>query len=298
MNGFKRTLTTLAGAAVTGALIWFVPHFSRWTTGGYWAGMTFIALAGMLLGVAQLRGRDGNGTGMFLLGFLPVLVAAGWVLLATQPGDGWIRDHVVSWSASLGIGHAVHNLGERVAVLAFGLGLVFGLTFEPAMIRRRRRSPAAAVTPIETTGPPVEARVVPGEPTIVADQPTLIADQPTLIADQPTLAADEPTHRRPAHDRRRARRSHRAHGAERGGAARSALRRSKPAGSVTGARQAKRSQTYTAGSPPTSVLPARRGISSAGPNATTACGSQCASAARATSERRGPTIAISLRGER
>src|SRR3954470_23300219 len=54
------------------------------------------------------------------------------------------------------------------------------------------------------------------------------------------------------------------------------------AGSVTGARQVKRSQTYTAGSPPTSVLPSSSGTPSAGPTATTVRGWNGASAARAT----------------
>ena len=47
----------------------------------------------------------------------------------------------------MGIGQAVHNLGEHVAVLAFGLGVVFGLTFEPKMIRRSRKQADLARTP-------------------------------------------------------------------------------------------------------------------------------------------------------
>src|SRR5439155_3449813 len=65
-------------------------------------------------------------------------------------------------------------------------------------------------------------------------------------------------------------------------------------GSVTGRRQAKRSQTYTVGCPSTASLPSRSGTSSAGPNATTAFGSNGSSAARATGASGGPTIAISF----
>ena len=169
MTGWKRALTTLLGAAAAGALIWFVPHYDRWATGGYWAGMATFALAGVVLGVAQLRGREGSPRALFLIVFVPVLVAAGWVMLAAQPQGNWIRDHVLSWSGDIGVGHVVHNLGEHVAVLAFGIGLVFGLTFEPAMIRRRRKVVTTAVSPAETTLMPA---VEPPAPTsrTVADQ--------------------------------------------------------------------------------------------------------------------------------
>ena len=82
--------------------------------------------------------------GKLLVAFVPVLVAAGWVILAAQPNGGWVRNHVLSWSGQMGIGHAVHNLGEHVVVLAFALGIVFGVTFEPAMARRGRRRASAA----------------------------------------------------------------------------------------------------------------------------------------------------------
>jgi hypothetical protein len=137
MRHWNRALATLVAAAAAGLLLWFVPHFHRWTTGGYWGVIALTAGAGVLVGLSQLHGRDGNPRASFLLAFLPVLVAAGWVILATQPHGGWIRDHVRSWSGDLGIDQAVHNLGEHVAVLAFGLGVVFGLMFEPTMLRRR-----------------------------------------------------------------------------------------------------------------------------------------------------------------
>ena len=143
MKGWRRSFTTLAGAALAGALIWFVPHFDRWSTGGYWAGMGFFALAGLVLGVAQLHGREGNSQALFVAVFLPVLIVTGWVMLAAQPRGNWFANHAGSWSGDIGVGHVVHNLAEHVAVLSFGLGLVFGLTFEAAMIPRRKARPAA-----------------------------------------------------------------------------------------------------------------------------------------------------------
>ena len=53
MKGLTRSFTTLGGLAVAGALIWFVPHYDRWSTGGYWAGMATFALAGVAVGAAD-----------------------------------------------------------------------------------------------------------------------------------------------------------------------------------------------------------------------------------------------------
>jgi len=162
MRHWNRALTTLAAAAAAGFLLWFAPHFDRWTTGGYWGVMALMAVAGVLIGLSQLHGRDGNPTASFLLAFLPVLAAAGWVILAAQPQGNWIRDHVLSWSGDMGIDHAVHNLGEHVAVLAFGLGVVFGLTFEPRMVRRSPKKADMAPTP---------AAAAPSPPPAAADPP-------------------------------------------------------------------------------------------------------------------------------
>ena len=108
-----RPLTTLVAATAAGALVWFVPHFDRTSTSGYWAAMAFFAAAGLVLGIAQLHGRDGNPRAMFLVVFVPVLIAAVWILIGAQPGENWFARHVRSWSDDMGIAHAVHNLGEH-----------------------------------------------------------------------------------------------------------------------------------------------------------------------------------------
>ncbi|HEY5159642.1 MAG TPA: hypothetical protein VII83_01095 [Gaiellaceae bacterium] len=183
MKGWKRAGTTLAGSAAAGALIWFVPHFDRWSTGGYWGAMATFAAAGLVLGVAQLRGREGSAIAMFLIVFVPVLIVGGWVVLAAQPRGDWFRNQIVSWSSDIGVDHAVRNLGEHVTVLAFGIGLVFGLMFEPAMIRRRRTVAAPVVAPASTTSmPPVE--------TPASEEPTRVETSKTA---EPESAAAEPT---------------------------------------------------------------------------------------------------------
>lgn len=137
---------TLLAAIAAGFLVWLAPHFHRWTTGGYWGVIGLMILAGALVGVSQLHGRDANPPGSFVVVFVPVAVAAGWVTLALQPQRDWVRNQILSWSGGIGIAHAVHNLGEHVAVLAFGLGIVFAVTFEPSLIRRARKKATAPVT--------------------------------------------------------------------------------------------------------------------------------------------------------
>ncbi len=177
LRHWNRALTTLAAAAAAGFLLWFVPHFHRFSSGGYWGEMALIAIAGVLLGLSQLHGRDGNPTASFLVAFLPVLVAAGWVILAAQPHGNWIRDHVLSWSGDLGIDHVVHNLGEHVAVLAFSLGVVFGLTFEPKMVRRG--STKTDVAPTASAAAPNELPAA-AEPMV---EESAVAELPTQQAD-------------------------------------------------------------------------------------------------------------------
>jgi hypothetical protein len=99
---------------------------------------------------------------VFLIGFIPVLIAAGWVLLATQPDPNWFRDHIRSWTDDIGINGLVGDLGQYLSVLAFGVGLVFGFTFDttgPAAYgpfgRQRRAAPAEPV-PVDKNGPPPE----------------------------------------------------------------------------------------------------------------------------------------------
>ena len=64
----------------------------------------------------------GSRRGRSLLGVLPALVVVGWILLATQPGNGWHEGRFVSWSHDLGLMGIVHALGLWHGVLAFGFG--------------------------------------------------------------------------------------------------------------------------------------------------------------------------------
>jgi hypothetical protein len=146
-------VSTLVGAALAGFLLWLAAQVGRHSTGGYWAAYGIVAAAGVVLALSQLRGRGGNPPGTFVIAFIPVLVASGWVLLAMQPHGNWFRNHVLAWSGDIGIRHVVLDLGTWAGVLALGIGYVFGVTLEPGMIGRRRRVVAPAYEPAASDEP-------------------------------------------------------------------------------------------------------------------------------------------------
>jgi hypothetical protein len=127
-------------------LLWLSAQFDRHTTGGYWAAYGVVAAAGLVLAASQLRGGGGNPPAMFVLAFVPVLIAAGWVIVAQQPHPNWARGHVLSWSGDIGIRDVMHDVATWLGVLAFGIGYVFGATFELPTVLIRRREPATAPT--------------------------------------------------------------------------------------------------------------------------------------------------------
>jgi hypothetical protein len=137
--GITRGFSTLIGAAVAGFLIWLATQIGTGSAGEYWSTYGLIAAAGLTMALSQILGGWTKwgwprlSAGVFLLGFLPVLVACGWVLLARQPADFF---NTSNWSRDLGIDGAVSSLGELLAAIAFGVGLVFGLTFDTSGPRR------------------------------------------------------------------------------------------------------------------------------------------------------------------
>jgi hypothetical protein len=173
MHGLTRGAMTLIGVVVAGFLIWFganaLPVAGDATVGEFWWAAGLIAAAGLTMALSQLLGGwtkwgwpriSGN---VILLGFMPALIAGGWVIAAGEPGDHWLGSHVRSWSDDIGLEGLVGDLMKAWPALAFGVGLAFGLTFdttgpgkEPPRWRRRRAVEATA----RQTGP--EARD--GEP--------------------------------------------------------------------------------------------------------------------------------------
>src|SRR4051794_37810550 len=151
-----RGLTTALAAGVAGLLLWVATLVGVGSTTRFWESMGIVAGAGLVMALSQVIGGWTKGGRLrispstFLLAFLPVLVCVGWILMATQPGSGWHEGRIVSWSHSLGIFGLVHSLGLWHGVLAFGVGLVLGMTFDTVPV-------------------PVEEPVVSRDETMVAD---------------------------------------------------------------------------------------------------------------------------------
>ncbi|MGZ8693799.1 MAG: hypothetical protein ACXWZT_13870 [Gaiellaceae bacterium] len=139
MIGVTRGISTLAGAAVAGILLWFATQMGAESSGEYWATYGLIAAAGLTMALSQILGGWTKWgwprftTGVFALGFLPALVVGGWVLLARQPAD-WMNTS--NWSSDLGFDGVVGDLGNILPAIAFGIGLIFGLSFDTAGPRR------------------------------------------------------------------------------------------------------------------------------------------------------------------
>ena len=137
-----RGIFTLLGVAGAGFLIWLATRFDLDSTGEFWAAMGILAAAGAALGFSQLLGgwtKWGVPTvspAVFLLGFLPALVAVGGILLATRPTGQGTQDDVAGWMEDIGLGGLAEDLSLFQGVLAFGLGLVFSFIFDTAGPRR------------------------------------------------------------------------------------------------------------------------------------------------------------------
>jgi hypothetical protein len=165
MYGLTRASMTLIAAGVVGFLIWIATTINDQATGGYWAVCGLIAGAGLVMAVSQLLGGWTKwgvprlSATVFFVAFIPVLIAAGWVVVSHQPGGNWASHHVLSWSSDIHIRGLVNDLANYVSVLAFGIGLVFGYSFD-------------------TTGPRQRALVVDGHQDVVTPADQRTSDEP------------------------------------------------------------------------------------------------------------------------
>jgi hypothetical protein len=162
MYGMTRGPITLIAAGLAGFLVWIsATQINDHNTGGYWAAYGIIAGAGLVMALSQLLGGWTKwglpriDPGVFLLAFIPALIAVGWIAVTGQPHGNTLRSHVLSWSGDLGISGTVKSLTEYLSVLAFGLGLVFGFSSDTA---GPKPAPAPTV-PDWRTGPVPPAQV-------------------------------------------------------------------------------------------------------------------------------------------
>jgi hypothetical protein len=136
MNHPVRAVFTLLGVAGAGFLIWLSTQFGS-SASAYWAKIGLLAAAGLVLPLAQLFGGWTKwgwprfSMHVLLLGFLPAFAIAGWVILSGQPEHNWFQRHVTDWSTDLHVARLVRHFRETyLDVLAFGLGTVFGFSFD------------------------------------------------------------------------------------------------------------------------------------------------------------------------
>jgi hypothetical protein len=166
-----RGLTLALAAGVAGLLLYLASRVGQQTTGRFWAELALVAAAGLVLALAPVLGGWTSGLVLrlspmtFVLGFLPVLVVGGWILFATQPGNGWHEGTIVSWSHDLGLMGIVHYLGLWHGVLAFGIGLVLGTCLDAV--------PVPVAVPVAARDDVVVDRI---DDRAAADEP-LVAEQ-------------------------------------------------------------------------------------------------------------------------
>lgn len=156
----RRGLSTMLGVAGAGALVWVAAsQFDRFTVPGYWYRMALLAAAGLAIVLSQVvggwtkDGRPGYSPTVFVLGFVPVLLVVGWVLVADQPAANTAAAHMRAWAADIHANGLLNDFRVLPGPLAFLLGLALGLPLDTW-----RRRPAV--------------RVVEHEAVTVADAPT------------------------------------------------------------------------------------------------------------------------------
>ncbi len=196
MVDFTRGVMTLVGAGVAGFLIWLAAQIGTGSSSEYWATYGLVAAGGLTMALSQLLGGWTKwgwpriSSGVFLLGFLPVLVAGGWILLSRQPADFF---NTSNWSRDLGIDGAVGDLGEFLAVVAFGIGLTFGFVFDTAG-PRRHVEPDLDVQTVDERQRAAAGTTLVAEPVAA---PTERAADEALTAERSAGAtSDEPVQRR------------------------------------------------------------------------------------------------------
>jgi len=136
MYDASRGLTLALAAALAGLGLWGAAQVGTQTDGRFWIAMTIVGAAGLVIALANHVGTWTKGLTLrmspstFVVAFLPVLICVGWILIASQPGNGWEEGRLASWSNSIGILGIVQSIGLWHGALAFAFGLMLGLSLD------------------------------------------------------------------------------------------------------------------------------------------------------------------------
>ena len=198
MYGVTRAMLTLIGVAVAGFLIWlatqvFPDDLSLIHAGDYWLDFGFVALGGLDDGLFAASGRlDEVGlapsVGQRLLDRLPANPYS-W-LLDSRRRRAWkpLARSGMFVAGRVTSGSRIHwKLTTLVPAIAFGIGLVYGFTFDttgPRIPKRMQPVPAAGAQPpaAATDGVSDDRRIHIGDGS-TADAP---APEPAPRAGEPT----------------------------------------------------------------------------------------------------------------
>jgi hypothetical protein len=148
----SRGLTLALAAALAGLGLWGATQIGIQSTGRFWLAMVIVSGGGLVIALASHVGAWTKGLRLrmspstFVLGFLPVFIIGGWILVATQPGGGWEEGRLDSWSDSIGILGVVHSVGLWHGVLAFAIGLMLGLSLDGVPAPVEEAAPAYATS--------------------------------------------------------------------------------------------------------------------------------------------------------
>jgi hypothetical protein len=169
MYDVTRGLTLALFAGLAGLALWGATQVGTQTPGRFWIAMAIVGAGGLLLTLATHVGTWTKGLRMrvspttFVAAFLPVLVCVGWILMASQPGHGWQEGQIDSWSTSIGILGLVHSIGLWNGVLAFGFGVMLGLSLDGVPQPMVADEPAYVPAPASATNRPVADEPVTAE---------------------------------------------------------------------------------------------------------------------------------------
>jgi len=170
MYAMTRAGVTLIAAATAGLLIWLATQIGHSSNGDYWASYGVIAGAGLVMAVSQLLGGWTKwgwpriSLSVLLWAFVPAAIAVLWITVFHQPHHGLGRNHIRNWSSDIGIDGFVRDFGDYVGVLAFGLGLLLGYSFDTAgPASRQVRDETRATQPAEEKAPASSPETPPAE---------------------------------------------------------------------------------------------------------------------------------------